>query len=58
MNRIIIYVEGGNIQAVRADNPDVEIIIVDADNMEAEGRNGKEIDADWRELTQSTKAVY
>lgn len=52
-NRVIIFMEGGCVQEAAADNPEVEIIIIDADLQEPEWRNAKRVDnilADFMEL--------
>lgn len=33
--RVVIYVEGGNVQSVLSDTPGIEVMIVDYDNEEA-----------------------
>ena len=32
-DKVVIIVEGGNVQAVYSDNPDAEVVIVDHDNL-------------------------
>lgn len=57
-NRIIIRVVGGNIQSVLADNKNIEVIVFDEDNMEAENKTRFQIDEEWKKLTKGTKAIY
>lgn len=57
-NRIIIRVVGGNIQGVLADNKNIEVIVFDEDNMEAENKTRFQIDEEWKKLTKGTKAIY
>lgn len=37
--RIVVYVDGGNVQAVYASDPTTEVELVDFDNLVAEGKN-------------------
>ena len=39
-NRVLIIVEGGNVQAVFADDTKAEILLVDWDNIEEDGSKG------------------
>jgi len=42
---VFIYVSGGNIQGVSANNPDVDIEIFDVDNLKAKGLSTSEIES-------------
>jgi hypothetical protein len=54
---LVVWVEGGNVQAVmerRGENPaDHKAVIVDVDNLRAEGRSEEAIAAMWNELKES-----
>lgn len=57
-NRIIVYVEGGVVQAVMVDNDkDIDVQIFDVDNR-IEDNNRDEIEKDWQKLTKGMKAGY
>jgi len=39
-NKIVIYVEGGNVQAVRATKPeDIDVLIFDVDDLKEDKKN-------------------
>ena len=58
-NRILAYVEGGNVQGARADEPEhVTFINFDVDNRIADGRSRKEIEEEWNEISKNTTAIY
>lgn len=60
-NRILVYVEGGNVQGIRADNPKgLEIIMFDVDNLTTpeSGKSKDEVYKDWDKLSKGTKAIY
>jgi len=57
MNRIMIYVEGGVVQGVRADNPKgLDVCVFDVDNL-IEDKSKDEVYIDWVKLTKGTKEV-
>lgn len=33
MTKVVIYVEGGNVQSVHSNDKDIHVVLVDADNM-------------------------
>lgn len=57
MNKVYIYVEGGNVHVVKAEQ-NVLVTIIDADNLLAEGLSDKQITEKWDELTKDTVVVY
>jgi hypothetical protein len=58
-NRIMINVEGGVVNFVYVDNPkNLEVVVFDEDNLEADGVSEVERDAKWNELIEGTVAIY
>ena len=58
MNRIIVYVSGGNVQSIVADNPKgIDVKVFDVDNLKEE-KGGDQIDKDWQKLSKGMKSVY
>jgi len=47
MPKVVVYVSGGNVQSVYANTEDVKAEIFDVDNLRAEGKSNKAIDAMW-----------
>ena len=43
MNQIIIEVSGGLVQAVYSDNPDINVMILDWDNIDSENMTSEQI---------------
>ena len=50
--KIIIYVCGGVVSEVRADDVDVSVEVFDVDNMKADLYTGKMIDVEWEKKTK------
>ena len=52
MNQIIIEVSGGLVQAVYADNPDIDVRILDWDNIDSENMTAeqKQIENDIKSM--------
>jgi hypothetical protein len=55
--KVVVFVDGGNVQEVYASLPDSEIGIevIDGDNLEAEGKSNAEIKAI---LSEATDLLY
>ena len=50
--KVAIYVSGGNVQAINANTDDVIVEIFDVDDLKANGKTGKEIDAMWDKISE------
>ena len=52
MNKVVVYVEGGNVQGARSNNPDIDLQVFDVDNLKgAEAPiSSEEIEAAWKEF--------
>jgi len=57
-NKILIYVGGGNIQEVRASDVDIDVEIIDADNLQAEGLTNDQIEEMWDIRKKGLTTVY
>jgi hypothetical protein len=58
MNRILIYVEGGVVHGVRADNSKgLDITVFDVDNL-IDDKSKDEVYKDWEKLSKGTKEIY
>jgi len=56
-NKIVVYVEGGVVQAVRAFKPDdIDVLIFDVDNLK-EDKTGAEILKLWQDIEADTKSI-
>lgn len=60
MTKIIIHVDGGNVQAVYSDGNryDFEVLIVDFDNFEAEEMTRTEQEQVLNSFTENMTAIY
>ena len=55
-NKVVIYVEGGNVQAVRASKPeDLDVLIFDVDNLKEDKKN--DIVKLWQNIEKNTEEV-
>ncbi len=57
-NKILIYVGGGIIQEVRASDVNIDVEIIDADNLEAEGLTNDQIEEMWDIRKKGLTTVY
>ena len=51
MDKVAIYVSGGNVQSILSNNANIEVQIFDVDNMKEEF-SGEEIDAMWDKIRE------
>lgn len=60
MSKVVIYVKGGLVQSVFTDiiETDFDLIVYDADNLEAEGKDKAEIDEELQLITDGLIGVY
>ena len=57
-NRIIVYVSGGNVQSIVADNPkNINVQLFDVDNLKEE-TSGAQVDKDWEKISNGMKEVF
>lgn len=57
--KVVVYVFGGNVQGVYTDHPEnVQVEVVDADNLEAEGKTEKQIDSTVDEARAGLTCIY
>ena len=56
--RIAIYVEGGVLATVMCDCPDAKVVLVDRDDLNAEGKTDNQIGAIWKRATKNLYDVY
>jgi len=55
-NKVVVYVEGGNVQAVRATKAeDVDVLIFDVDNLKEDKKN--DIVKLWQSIEKNTEEV-
>ena len=55
-NKVVVYVEGGNVQAVRATKAeDVDVLIFDVDNLKEDKKN--DIVKLWQNIEKNTEEV-
>jgi hypothetical protein len=57
MNKVYIYVQGGVVQTVRAEEKDIEVVVFDVDN-EKEEKSSNQIDKEWNAIVKKTSAIY
>ena len=58
-NRIIIYVSGGCVQSVNADEgKNLDVLLFDVDNLEAEGKTSERIETEFEILTKGTEVIF
>jgi hypothetical protein len=58
-NRIIIYVSGGCVQGVNADNgKNLDVLLFDVDNLKAEGKTGEQIVKEFDILAKGTEVIF
>lgn len=57
-NRVVIHVEGGVVQEVYSNDPDIDIELIDFDNMEAEGHSSKFRDVEFKRAIKGLKCVF
>lgn len=56
--KILIYVQSGSVQEVRASNPEsVAVTVVDADSLMAGGQSRSEVEQGWKELCIGTEEI-
>ena len=55
MAKIIVYVDGGNVQTVIGDVDDIEVQVFDVDNLKAEGKTEKQIEKEWKKVSNGCK---
>jgi hypothetical protein len=48
----VIYVSGGTVQEVYSNDPQTKLTIIDADNLESDGKNKEQI---WKQVQDKTK---
>jgi methylthioribose-1-phosphate isomerase len=56
-NKVFVYVEGGVVHVIKAHQP-VDVVVVDADNLVADGQFDEQITKDWDKLTKGAVVVY
>jgi hypothetical protein len=58
MKKVVIYVEGGNVQSVMTDSPaEIEVELFDVDNLKEEGKHGYQIDKKWKKITKGMEVI-
>ena len=57
-NKLIVYVEGGNIQEVRTSKPEeTDVYVFDVDNLRAEGLDSAAIDKKYDQIVTGTEQI-
>lgn len=55
--KIVAYISGGNLQTVMSTTKNIDVVLIDQDNLLAEGKTGKDIIDILRKETKGMTAV-
>ena len=58
MTKILVYVEGGVVQSVLSDNPNIKVEVFDVDNLKTEDISKKDIQKEWGKKAEGMVDIY
>lgn len=56
--KVVVYVSGGNIQAIYSNNPNITVKVIDEDNMIAEGKTRNECNKEVTKEVKNLTMIY